>query len=189
MNTKLKLALLPASLLAVLFARPSETRPVEPATQPVAVSVASTGGAASEGEESASPLFFDPANTALVVTDPQNDFLSPEGVAWGVVGASVTENHTVENIDALFKAAKGGGYPVFVSPHYYFPHDKHWQFEGTLEKLMHDIKMFDRADALSLEDFEGPRFQRIAHVKYLVETGKLDTSLRWVDETKTESAA
>ncbi|MGB5535907.1 MAG: hypothetical protein WBN08_08385 [Thiogranum sp.] len=27
--------------------------------------------------------------TALVVTDPQNDFLSPKGVAWGVVGKSV----------------------------------------------------------------------------------------------------
>jgi hypothetical protein len=24
-------------------------------------------------------------NTALVITDPQNDFLSPKGVTWGVV--------------------------------------------------------------------------------------------------------
>ena len=37
-------------------------------------------------------------NTALLITDPQNDFLSPDGVAWGVVGKSVTENNTVENI-------------------------------------------------------------------------------------------
>jgi nucleoside-diphosphate-sugar epimerase len=41
---------------------------------------------------------------------------------------------------------------------------------------------------LSLEEFEGQRFQRIAHVKHLIETGKLDTSLRWTDETKTKSA-
>ena len=27
--------------------------------------------------------------TALVVTDPQNDFLSPKGVTWGVVGKNV----------------------------------------------------------------------------------------------------
>ncbi len=27
-----------------------------------------------------------PGRTALVITDPQNDFLSPKGVAWGVVG-------------------------------------------------------------------------------------------------------
>ncbi len=43
--------------------------------------------------------------TALMVTDPQNDFLSPEGSAWGVVGKSVTENGTVENLGALFKVA------------------------------------------------------------------------------------
>lgn len=32
---------------------------------------------------------------------------------------------------------------------------------------------------LTLEDFEGQRFQRIAHVKHLVDQGLLDTSLRW----------
>ena len=77
--------------------------------------------------------------TALVVTDPQNDFLSPKGVTWGVVGKSVTQNNTVENIDALFKAAKTNDMPVFVSPHYYYPHDHGWKFEGALETLMHKI--------------------------------------------------
>ena len=93
--------------------------------------------------------------TALVITDPQNDFLSPKGVAWGVVGKSVTENRTVENIDSLFKAAKANGIPVFVSPHYYYPTDHGWQFEGALEKLMHNIGMFDRKGALTTEGFEG----------------------------------
>ena len=44
---------------------------------------------------------------------------------------------------------------MFISPHYYYPHDKHWHFEGTLEAMMHDIGMFDREDPLSLEGFEG----------------------------------
>ncbi len=35
---------------------------------------------------------IDRAHTALVITDPQNDFLSPEGVTWELVGESVTEN-------------------------------------------------------------------------------------------------
>ncbi len=94
-------------------------------------------------------------NTALVITDPQNDFLSPEGATWGMVGESVTENKTVEHIEALFKAAKANGIPVFVSPHYYYPTDHGWKFEGTLEKVMHDIHMFDRPGALSVEGFEG----------------------------------
>lgn len=44
---------------------------------------------------------LDAQRAALVITDPQNDFLSPEGVTWGVVGKSVTENKTVENIETL----------------------------------------------------------------------------------------
>ncbi len=35
---------------------------------------------------------------ALLVIDPQNDFLSPEGVTWGVVGESVTENLSLIHI-------------------------------------------------------------------------------------------
>ena len=43
---------------------------------------------------------IDPACTVLLITDPQNDFLSPDGVTWEIVGESVTENHTVENLEA-----------------------------------------------------------------------------------------
>ena len=49
---------------------------------------------------------IDPANTALLITDPQNDFLSPDGVMWGVVGKSVEANNTVDNIGTLFHLAK-----------------------------------------------------------------------------------
>jgi nicotinamidase-related amidase len=95
------------------------------------------------------------SNTALVITDPQNDFLSPEGVTWGVVGESVTANNTVNNIATLFAAAKESGYFVFVSPHYYYPTDHGWKFEGALEVLIHNIGMFDREGPLSLEGFTG----------------------------------
>ena len=93
--------------------------------------------------------------TALVVTDPQNDFLSPKGVTWGVVGKSVTKNHTVQHIEDLFKAANANDIPVFISPHYYYPHDHGWKFEGVLEKLMHKIGMFDRKGPLNTEGLEG----------------------------------
>jgi nicotinamidase-related amidase len=109
--------------------------------------------------------------TALVVTDPQNDFLSPKGVAWGVVGKSVTENNTVENIDNLFKSAKAHDMPVFISPHYYFPHDHGWKFEGALEALMHKIGMFDRKDALSVEGFEGSGADWLEQYKKYIQDG------------------
>ena len=98
---------------------------------------------------------IDPGRTALLITDPQNDFLSPDGVTWGVVGKSVTENNTVANIESLFKAAKANNMPVFVSPHYYYPTDHGWKFEGALETLMHNIGMFDRKGALNTEGFAG----------------------------------
>jgi nicotinamidase-related amidase len=101
------------------------------------------------------PGFTVDAQTAIVITDPQNDFLSPNGVTWGVVGESVTANNTVDNIEALFKIASEKNITVFVSPHYYYEHDHNWKFEGALEVLMHNIKMFDRAGALSTEGFEG----------------------------------
>ncbi len=111
-------------------------------------------------------------DTALVITDPQNDFLSPEGVTWGLVGENVTENNTVENIEALFKAAKQAGLNVFVSPHYYYPTDHGWKFEGTLEKVMHDINMFDRKGALSLDGFEGSGADWLERYKPYIQDGK-----------------
>lgn len=96
-----------------------------------------------------------PGNTALVITDPQVDFLSPDGVTWGVVGPSVIANDTVAHIDELFTAAKAVDMPVFVSPHYYFPHDHGWQIEGALERLMHQIGMFDRPGALLVDTLDG----------------------------------
>ena len=93
--------------------------------------------------------------TAIVITDPQNDFLSPQGVTWGVVGESVIANNTVENLETLFKLAEANGIKVFISPHYYYDHDHSWKFEGALEKLMHNINMFDRGDQLSTDNFSG----------------------------------
>ncbi len=115
---------------------------------------------------------FDPLNTALVITDPQNDFLSPKGVAWGVVGKNVEANNTVANLEALFKAAKTNGYEVFISPHYYYPHDHGWKFEGALEALMHKIGMFDRPSALSTKGFEGSGADWLPIYKPYINDGK-----------------
>jgi len=93
--------------------------------------------------------------TALVITDPQNDFLSPDGVTWHVVGESVAANNTIENLETLMRTAKQSGIGLFISPHYYFPTDHGWKFEGALERLMHDIGMFDRAGPTDLDGFEG----------------------------------
>ena len=117
-------------------------------------------------------LAIDLDRTALVLTDPQNDFLSPEGVTWGLVGASVTANGTVENIERLLKTAKETGFPVFVSPHYYYPTDHGWQFGGAVETMMHGVKMFDRQGALTVEGFSGSGADWLERYKPYLDDGR-----------------
>ena len=112
------------------------------------------------------------SDTAIVITDPQNDFLSEKGVTWQLVGESVKENKTVEHIEAVLKAAKAHDYDVFISPHYYYPTDQAWQFGGTVEKMMHDIKMFGREGALTLHGFEGSGADWLAAYKKYINDGK-----------------
>ncbi len=112
------------------------------------------------------------SDTALVITDPQIDFLSEDGVTWGVVGASVTENNTVENIRRLMEAAQAKGMTVVISPHYYYPTDHGWSFGGPLEKLMHNIGMFDRAGPLTLDDFEGSGADFMPEYKSYIDNGE-----------------
>ena len=111
-------------------------------------------------------------NTALVITDPQIDFLSPDGVTWGVVGESVTEHNTVVNIGRLLDAAKASDMTVAISPHYYYPTDHGWNFGGPLEKLMHAIGMFDRESALSVDEFEGSGADFMPQYKKHINDGK-----------------
>ena len=119
-----------------------------------------------------SDMRLDLARTALVVTDPQIDFLSPNGVTWGVVGESVTEHDTVANIGRLFEAARQAGLVVAVSPHYYYPADKGWKFEGALEKLMHAIGMFDRKSPYTGEGFENSGADFMPEYKPYIHDGK-----------------
>jgi nicotinamidase-related amidase len=111
-------------------------------------------------------------DTALVVIDPQNDVLNENGVSWGLVGDSVRENNTVENIERLFKAAKEKGFGVFISPHYLYPHDQAWRFGGLVEKLMLDDKEFFRPDPLRIDGLSGSGADWLARYKPFIEDGK-----------------
>lgn len=87
---------------------------------------------------------FDNKDTAIVLTDPQNEFLHEMGAGYPLAKDVLESNNTIENMLALLKAAKAKGYKVFVSPHYYYPHDHQWKFESNGENMMHSMKMFER---------------------------------------------
>jgi nicotinamidase-related amidase len=93
---------------------------------------------------------IDLATTAMFVTDPQNDFLSKESPAWGLVGPTVIRNKVVEKEKTLKALAKKLGIPVFYSTHMYTPQDfKNWpkakSFNG-IDKVMFDNHMFAQGE-------------------------------------------
>jgi len=98
---------------------------------------------------------IDKSDTALVLIDPQNEVLSERGLAWPLVHESVHENRTIENMERLFKAAKAHGFEVFISPHYFYPTDQGWKFNGPLETDEANSGMFARKGVLNLDGLPG----------------------------------
>ena len=56
------------------------------------------------------------SDTAVVITDPQNDVLRTGGPVWALVGGALETNRTVENLARLIDGATNNGFSVFVSP-------------------------------------------------------------------------
>ena len=111
-------------------------------------------------------------DTGVVFIDPQNDVLSEKGANWKAVGASVTENRTVENMERIFKAAKTSGYEVFISPHYFYPTDNGWKMNGPLEADELRTHTFARRGPLTLEGFANSGADWLDRFKPSIEDGK-----------------
>lgn len=112
------------------------------------------------------------ADTAVVFIDPQNDVLSENGANWGAVGESVTENHTVENMERIFEAAKAGGYEVFISPHYFYPTNSGWKMNGPLETDEFKTHTFARSGPLTLTGFPSSGADWLDRFKQYIDDGK-----------------
>lgn len=97
----------------------------------------------------------DRSDTAIVFIDPQIAILSPAGRNWAAVGESVTENQTVAHMIEILDMAARLDIPVVVSPHYFYPADSGWRFNGPLESVEFASGTFSRAGALNLTGFAG----------------------------------
>jgi len=88
-------------------------------------------------------LELDLSRTAIFITDPQNDFISEGGAAWGLVGEQVVADKVVEHQVQLREAAKKVGIPVFYSPHMYTEMDyANWTSLNGIDTMMFAIDMF-----------------------------------------------
>ncbi len=120
----------------------------------------------------ASTFEWDSSRTAMVVIDPQIDFMSPKGAGWPVFGESVTEQNLVSNLTRLFTAFKKAGATVAISPHYYYPHDHTWQYEAPAETVQHKLGLFDRKGALILDGFSNSGADFMPEFRQFIEDGK-----------------
>jgi len=87
---------------------------------------------------------IDSNSTALLVIDPQNDFLAETGVVWDLVGEGVVKNQVVDKLAKLIAKARESGVAVFYSPHYYDKEFEAWKDNNPIDSLMFERKMFDR---------------------------------------------
>src|SRR3954449_12998739 len=77
-----------------------------------------------------------PDNTAIVITDPQNDLLSPGGKGYHLTKNIIEHYNTLGNLEILISTAMSKGYQLFISPHYIYPHDYSWQFTGAEQEML-----------------------------------------------------
>jgi len=127
---------------------------------------------ATDAPAETAPIGLNHSDTAVVIIDPQNDVLSETGLAWDAVRESLKENNTVQNIERLFRAAKANGFQVFISPHYFFPEDKGWKFNGPLEADEARTNMFARKGRLNVDGLKGSGADWLERFKPYIEDGK-----------------
>src|SRR6266498_1157942 len=58
-----------------------------------------------------------PSNTAVILIDPYNDFLHPNGKLYGLLADSLKEKDTIKHIRELLTAARANKIPVYYGLH------------------------------------------------------------------------
>lgn len=98
---------------------------------------------------------LDKARTAVLITDPQNDFLRSDGLLYKLLADNLKELDTIANIERLMKAAKQTGFALAVDPLVYTALDKSWSNAGALQRQLLDMKALHRAGLNDARGFEG----------------------------------
>ncbi|HSH22049.1 MAG TPA: isochorismatase family cysteine hydrolase [Candidatus Caenarcaniphilales bacterium] len=90
-------------------------------------------------------VYFPPDETALLVVDPPNDFLSEGGAAWELAKGTVEKNNVVANLKRLIEAARERDVPVLFGPMAYTAEDyedEELQRRSGINRIMFERKMF-----------------------------------------------
>lgn len=98
---------------------------------------------------------LDKARTAVLVTDPQNDFLREDGKLYGLLKDNLAELGTIANLDKLMRMAKSNGVALAVDPLVYTALDGQWTHAGALQRQLLDMQALHRSALNDPQGFEG----------------------------------
>lgn len=115
---------------------------------------------------------LDKARTAVLITDPQNDFLREDGKLYKLLADNLDELDTVENIEKLMKAAKKAGVALAVDPLVYTALDGDWVNAGALQRQLLDMQALHRPSLGEPKGFEGSGADFYAPYKPYINDGK-----------------
>src|SRR5262245_14359300 len=65
-----------------------------------------------------STMIYHPSNTALLLVDPYNDFLSEGGKLWPYFKAIAEEVKLLDHLRALVQVARDKGFKIYFVPHH-----------------------------------------------------------------------
>ncbi len=88
---------------------------------------------------------FPPHQTALLIIDPVNDFLSEGGAAWDLTKSTVEKHDVIGNLKRVIEGARAGGIPVLFGPMAYTEEDyttHQLQRRSGINRMMFERKMF-----------------------------------------------
>jgi nicotinamidase-related amidase len=115
---------------------------------------------------------FEKSRTAIVITDPQNEFLAENGKLYGLLAENLKELGTIQNIETLMKAAKSEAVVLAVDLLIYNALDVEWSRAGALQRQLLDMKALQRVAANDPKGFEGSGADFYAPYKRYIYDGK-----------------
>jgi nicotinamidase-related amidase len=86
-----------------------------------------------------------PPHTAVVLVDPYNDFLHPQGKAYSRVSESLTATNTVAHMQELVDAARAARIPIYYALHQQFKDGNYagWKHMNVSTTRIQNTKMFE----------------------------------------------
>ncbi len=115
---------------------------------------------------------LDKKHTAVLITDPQNDFLREDGKLYKLLADNLKELNTVNNIEKLMQTAKKTNITLAVDPLVYTALDKGWANSGALQRQLLEMQALHRTSLNEPKGFDGSGADFYDRYKPYINDGK-----------------